>query len=70
MPHDTGNFLAQTTECAHPAWFIDGPAFMMLNYPMVKKYWKLKTNTAIYLCRHIEITQLQLIFIQCNIWFT
>ena len=58
-PHDTANFLAGTTDCAHLARFaieddIDGPAFMLLNYPTVKEYWKLKTNTAISLCRHIE----------------
>jgi len=58
-PHDTANFLAGTPDCAHLARFaveddIDGPAFMLLNYPTVKEYWKLKTNTAISLCRHIE----------------
>ena len=58
-PHDTAKFLSGTTDCAHLARFaveddIDGPAFMLLNYPTVKEYWKLKTNTAISLCRHIE----------------
>ena len=33
---------------------IDGQAFMLLNFPTVKEYWKLKTSTAISLCRHIE----------------
>ena len=58
-PQDTAQFLAQTNDCAHLARLIvdddiDGPAFMMLNYPTVKAYWKLKTSTAISLCRHIE----------------
>ena len=58
-PNDTARFLSRTTDCAHLARFvveddIDGPAFMLLNYPTVKEYWKLKTNTAISLCRHIE----------------
>ena len=58
-PQDTAKFLSRTTDCAHLARFaveddIDGPAFMLLNYPTVKEYWKLKTNTAISLCRHIE----------------
>ena len=56
---DTARFLAQTSDCAHLARFIveediDGQAFMLLNYPTVKEYWKLKTSTAISLCRHIE----------------
>ena len=58
-PQDTARFLSQTSDCAHLARFaveddIDGPAFMLLNYPTVKEYWKLKTSTAISLCRHIE----------------
>ena len=60
---DTMKFLAQTSDCAHLAHFmlydeIDGEAFMMLNYPTVKDYWKLKTSTAIKLCRHIESVRL------------
>ena len=55
---DTAKFLFKT-DCAHLARFIieddiDGQAFMLLNYPTVKEYWKLKTSTAISLCRHIE----------------
>lgn len=58
-PQDTAKFLAQTPDCAHLARFaveddIDGPAFMLLNYPTIKEYWKLKSSTAISLCRHIE----------------
>ncbi len=58
-PQDTARFLSATQDCAHLSRFvieddIDGPAFMLLNYPTVKEYWKLKTNTAISLCRHIE----------------
>lgn len=58
-PQDTAKFLSQTPDCAHLARFvveddIDGPAFMLLNYPTVKEYWKLKTSTAISLCRHVE----------------
>ena len=60
---DTMKFLAQTSDCAHLAHFmlqdeIDGEAFMMLNYPTVKSYWKLKTSTAIRLCQHIESVRL------------
>jgi len=60
---DTMRFLAQTSDCAHLAHFIandqiDGEAFMMLNYPTVKSYWKLKTSTAIQLCQHIESVRL------------
>ena len=57
--YDTAKFIAQTSDCSHLARFIveddiDGPAFMLLNYPTVKEYWKLKRSTAISLCRHIE----------------
>ena len=57
--NDTARFLAQTSDCAHLARFIveediDGQSFMLLNYPLIKEYWKLKTSTAISLCRHVE----------------
>ena len=57
--YDTAKFIAQTSDCSHLARFIveddiDGQAFMLLNYPTVKEYWKLKPSTAISLCRHIE----------------
>ena len=60
---DTMKFLAQTTDCGHLAHFmvedqIDGPAFMLLNYPTVQSYWKLKTSTAIKLCQHVESVRL------------
>ena len=62
-PRDTARFLAQTTDCSHLARFmiddeIDGQAFMLLNFPTAKEYWKLKTTTAISLCRHIESVRL------------
>ena len=60
---DTVKFLAQTTDCAHLASFmreedIDGQAFLLLNYPTVKEYWHLKTETAIQLCQHVESVRL------------
>ena len=60
---DTVKFLAQTSDCAHLASFIreeaiDGQAFLLLNYPTVKEYWHLKTETAINLCQHIESVRL------------
>ena len=60
---DTVKFLAQTSDCAHLASFIredaiDGHAFLLLNYPTVKEYWRLKTETAINLCQHIESVRL------------
>ena len=60
---DTVKFLAQTTDCAHLASFmreegIDGHAFLLLNYPTIKEYWHLKTETAINLCQHIESVRL------------
>ena len=62
-PVDTMKFLAQTSDCQHLAPFmvqddIDGHAFMLLNYPTVKSYWKLKTETAIHLCQHVESVRL------------
>ena len=60
---DTVKFLAQTSDCAHLASFmreegIDGHAFLLLNYPTIKEYWHLKTETAINLCQHIESVRL------------
>ena len=60
---DTVKFLAQTEDCAHLASFmreeaIDGQAFLLLNYPTVKEYWHLKTDTAIKLCQHVESVRL------------
>jgi hypothetical protein len=62
-PKDTARFLAQTSDCAHLARFIleediDGQSFMLLNYPTAKEYWRLKTTTAVSLCRHIESVRL------------
>ena len=60
---DVVKFLAQTSDCAHLASFmreegIDGHAFLLLNYPTIKEYWHLKTETAINLCHHIESVRL------------
>ena len=69
--YDTAKFIGQTSDCGHLARFIveddiDGPAFMLLNYPTVKEYWKLKRSTAISLCRHIESVILAYKSIHCQ----
>ena len=33
---------------------IDGLAFMLLSYPVVKSQWSLQIATAVRLCRHVE----------------
>ena len=45
---------------------IDGQSFMLLNYPLIKEYWKLKTSTAISLCRHVESVILAHKSIMCS----
>nr|XP_040569588.1 scm-like with four MBT domains protein 2 [Lepeophtheirus salmonis] len=62
-PDETAHFLAQTADCAHLARFmyedqIDGPAFLLLNFPIVKEYWSLKTDSAVQLCQHVESVKL------------
>lgn len=68
---DTARFLAQTADCAQLARFaledaVDGRAFMLLNYPTVMEYWRLKPATAIKLCRHIESVRLAHATQYCN----
>jgi len=60
---ETAAFLASTPDCAHLAGFmvqdeVDGPSFMLLNYPTVLSHWSLSTTSAVRLCRHVESVKL------------
>jgi len=60
---DTAVFLASTPDCAHLASFmiqdeVDGPSFMLLNYPTAVLHWSLSVRTAVRLCRHVESVKL------------